>query len=212
MATPDITGGEVVETAFYHSSTNLRPQVCIRHWRLDRESGSDDLPAADFADIMSAEWSDRVKTAMPSVHAYVSCVVRIVSPSDPDTTISLLGAGSGSSSGHPLAPNISACLVLRSNVGPPGLIGRVYLPSSTESFNQSQGVPTTGYVVAVTSLRNFLTNSFDIFVGDAKFVAVPVVWSRLDEEAYPVTGFRLRRLWNNQRRRGGFWAPMPPLP
>jgi len=210
MATPDITGGEVLETAYYHSSNNLRPQVCVRHWRIDRVSGTDDLPSVDFADTMSAEWSDRVKTAMPTSHAYVSCVTRMVIPSDAGTEISLVGAGAGSSAGHPLAPNISACLVLRAEAAPPRRFGRVYLPSSTESFNQSQGVPTAGYVVAVTSLRNFLTNAFDIFFGDAHFQAIPVLWSRLDADVYDVTGFTLRRQWKNQRRRGGFWAPMPP--
>jgi len=207
----DLVGGEVVEASFYHSSSNLRPQVCVRHWRLVSVSGADPLPAQVLADALSALWSDAVLRLMPISNDYVRCMLREVHPDYTDEIESLVGADNGLVNSPALPPDSAACLVLKPFLGEKYRIGRCYLPSASEVHNNNSGDPTPGYAILTIAMRNLLRFPFAIFAGASEYSVIPVLWSRLDAQAFDIDTVTLRGHWSQQRRRGGFWGPLPPL-
>jgi len=210
MVPTDFLDGDVVEASFYHASSNLRPQVCVRHWLLTRIVGAGDVDAQDFADILSQRWSDAVVQMLPTVHSYERVFVRTVAPTYSDEIESTVGVSAGSVASSALPPSLAGCLLLWSDTAPPGIMGRVYLPSACESHNSAGGDWNAAYLAATADVRALCHSLWDFTYGAALWTMTPVVWSRLEEEAYPVTSNVLRRHWSQQRRRGGFWAPMPP--
>ena len=206
----DLVGGEVVEASFYHASSNLRPQICVRHWRLVLVSGTDALPAADLADALSAAWSDAVLRLMPTVNTYDRCRMRLVFPEYTDEIESTVANGNGIVNSPALPPASAGCLIMKPTLGARSRTGRCYLPSASEVHNNNSGDPTPGYAILTIVMRNLLRFPFSIFSGVTEYSAVPVLWSRLDNEPFDIATVTLKGKWSQQRRRGGFWGPLPP--
>lgn len=207
----DITDGDVIELTFHHSSSNLRPQEVVRHFRAVRTAGNGDLPQAGVLDLASFLWYEAVRETLPSVHTYDGASLRTVLPTYSDQITTVFSAGNGDATGSPLPPVTSLCLVMKCSGAPPHIVGRCYLPSTTVTYNNSQGRPTSGYIIDIAPIRSLLRFGFQADDGVSFYDFVSVVWSRLDGETFDVTSVSSRRAWSQQRRRGGFWAPLPPL-
>lgn len=187
----------------------LPGQISINrsHWRCASVTGT---PLVLFIDVAAA-WNTAVaniyKTIMAAPAKYYGVRCRRIFPVGVDRWQFVNASAGFGTAGATLLPSQSSGLLSLSGsvFGGKGS-GRAYLPFPASADNDTDGVPTAGYVTRASGLVPLYTAPLVVSSSPAGGTATlnPVVSGNTGDPANRITEAVVRTAWATQRRRGSF--------
>lgn len=157
-----------------------------------------------------------VKACLASGASYQGLMVSKVFPlprtaAEIDTT----GVGSGTVAGDVLPRQCRGIITLRTNNAGPNWRGRVYVPFPCEADNAAGGLPSAGYITALSNLAGIITTTYPLIGGGGNTATLtPVLWRGIyvngqltSRTPVPWATWVARPRFGTQRRSGSYGRP-----
>lgn len=161
-----------------------------------------------IANELETAFAPLYKAVISSQASWLGLTVQRENPLPRTVLVGSTGlSGAGNLAGDPLPTQVAGILTFRTGFAGRAFRGRAYLPFPTESVNDSQNQPTTGYIIAAQALGAALIQPRTFINGAGQTTIVFVVFHRGNRTSTDVTTGIARGRWATQRRRGDFGTP-----
>ena len=204
-----LSAGDVLEMRIV-AAYGVQASINVRHYRVAQVTGVT-LTVDDASLALALHIGPTFKAALAQTATYRGVGVREILPGPPgpedvDTT----GTGAGIRLGEPLPTQVSGLISLKTNLTTRRGRGRFYMPFPSEGDNDTPGVPSSSYLVALNNLATQLKANVTVDNGTNEATLIPVVYSRVENTTNDIVGSVQRPTWATQRSRGGFGRPNSP--
>lgn len=178
--------------------------------------GPSSLRSDDLCDALSTYFSTAYKAVLDSSCTYAGASLQLFPQRSFVSDWSKEGAGAGTVVGNDCPTQASGLITLRTNYAKRTGRGRVYIPFPSVTSNDTNGLPTAGYMTNLQTLANLMEGPVPVLVGpDLLAVTLsPVICNAQDTGILkPITDSIAVQKWATQRRRGSYGRvnSLPPL-
>jgi len=164
-------------------------------------------PAAtdkDFCDNFDTVVAADMKALIYNGASYKGIQAQIIWPPPlPADVVTVTNAGAGTAGANAMALQTSGIISWYTALAGRAQRGRTYAPFPSTTDN-SNGVPSAGYVTKLTNLATASQALVNILSGGRSATVVPVIWHRGTHTTDDIKAFFARAVWATQRRRGAY--------
>lgn len=197
---------DIVQIRFF-CQDDEQGSVNVRHYKISAQTGLG-ATLLDIASHFSGVFGPLYKPLVNNNSSYRGTGARIIFPL-PATgeVLDNTAAGVGTGGANALPRQTCGLLTLRTIFAGPKNRGRLYIPFPSTAFNDANGLPTAGYLVAADALGTALGQNQLCGVIPDTSTLIPVLFNRVTHASQVYSSIISRPRWATQRRRGSFGRP-----
>ena len=221
MSTPvSLQIADVLEVRYY-GWCQSRSQLAVNVTHMHVSNVTPTSPATVDLELISADldadFATEYAAVMSDICHFLGCEVQKIWP-----TRSVFGASDGyvtkgTLAGDLLPAQVSGLIQWKTAVAGRHGKGRIYVPFPTESVNEADGVPNSGYLADLLLLGHDMQLSQSLTHAGTTIELEPVLFNRTTHGVTSIIQARTPGRWATQRRRGMYgrmnslpdWVPLP---